>query len=144
MVLGWHYSSYTECLLRLPRTELGIKQRWADLLPQIETMDPRMYIRWILPFLLLYESIKADIGDVHISIQYQIWQCFTNTSSKTVQSGLAQQLLCLKSSLYRCLLFQELHRRHHTEIRMFCGIINTGLHIRPYWWDVTVPPKFNS
>ena len=80
--------------------------------------------------------VQADIGEVSRSLQYQLYRCLNKSSS--LLPGIAQLLPCLKSSVFRCLLFHEPNATHQVVTELCCGVINSGQQINPYKWHITV------
>ena len=62
---------------------------------------------------------------------------------ESLQSGLKDQLHSLEVSLYRCLLFHEPQSTQHTEMRLFCGVINSGQQLNSRLWKITVLYQFS-
>ena len=84
--------------------------------------------------------VQADIGEVSQILQYQLHWCQNKSSS--LFSGIAQLLSCLKSSLFRCLLFHEPNARHQEVTELCCGVINSGHQIKPNTWQITVHNQY--
>ena len=104
-------------------------------------MDTRIHQCLIWTFAVSRMLIHADIGCVHVGLRYQLQQCLCNSPS--FHNCLAQQLWCIKSSLLRCLMFHDPRADPHTEIRPFCGVINTGKQLISYTWNISVPSMFS-
>ena len=95
------------------------------------------YLYWMVVSVVL---VHADIGGVHVGIQLQLQQCLSLHT--TIQENLAEQLLCLKLSMYCCLLFREPLGARHTEIRQYCRVVNIGQQVQPYLWHIQVLSQF--
>ena len=108
---------------------------------QLCKMDKDLHNCLIIQILTFCCMVEADISSVHIGLHYQMQQC--TGSSRSLQSGLVQHLACWKNSSYRCILFHEPRRLPQREIRLFCGVINTGGLFQSHTWIITVPSKFN-
>ena len=109
---------------------------WCDL------SASRMDIR--IPLCLLTMTcivVQAELGDVNKGLQYQLHKCSTKSSS--MFKAIAHQLRCLKSSVFRCLLFHEPTNRQHEETEMLRGVINSGQHIKPHTWHIALPNKYS-
>ena len=103
-------------------------------------MKFRIYHSSLLFFLVLHSIAQADIGNVHVALKYNLQKCLTISNS--VQQNFAHLLQCIKSSLYRCLLFHKpLMKNVNTNINRVCGVINSGQLLRHYEWKITVHPK---
>ena len=104
-------------------------------------MDIRIQLCLIAIIYATRTVVQADIGDVNIDLQYQLRKCISRSSS--VFSAIAQQLWCLKASLFRCLLFHEPTNRQHEETEMLCGVINSGQQIKPHTWHIALTNKYS-
>ena len=104
-------------------------------------MDTKIHHYLIWTIVVSCMLVHADIGGVHVGLHYQLQRCLCNSYS--LHTCLAQQLLCFKSSLLRCLMFREPLADPHTEIRPFCGVINTGKQLISHTWHISVPSMFS-
>ena len=99
------------------------------------------------PLFLLWMScvicahVQANIGDASIGLQYELYQCLSRSSS--MSSAVVQQLSCLKSSAFRCLLFHEPNNRHHEVTQLFCGVINSGQPLKLHTWIIAAPNRYS-
>ena len=103
-------------------------------------MNYKLLHSWLLLFAIISVN-RADIGNVHTVLKYQLQECFDARHS--VQSALSQLLSCIKSSVYRCLLFHEpLGKEYVIQKNGACGVINLGQQLRTGWWSITVQSKY--
>ena len=84
--------------------------------------------------------VQADIGEVSESLQNQLYWCLNKSNS--LRSGIAQLLSCLKSSVFRCLLFHEPNARQQEVTELCCGVINSDQQIQPFKWHITVHNQY--
>ena len=96
---------------------------------------------WILTLFVLIAQVQADIGTVQIAFHYRLQKCLGVVHS--LQHSLYHHFSCLKSPLYRCLLFHEPQRPQYIEMRIFCGVVSTGHQLRPQTWNIAVPSVFS-
>ena len=85
--------------------------------------------------------VQADIGEVSKTLENQLYRCLNKSTS--LLSGTAQLLPCLKSSVFRCLLFHEPNARHQEVTELCCGVVNSGQQIHPFKWHITVHHQYS-
>ena len=93
---------------------------------------------WIVSVMCIF--VQADIGEVSKILHNQLYWCQNKSSS--LFSGIAQLLSCLKSSLFRCLLFHEPNTRHQEVTELCCGVINSGHQMKANTWHITVHNQY--
>ena len=114
----------------------------------MDMMDKRsIYYSCVLLSIMICVVVQADIGDVHDAVKTKLQQCLSSSSSsssKALRHSLLTVLVCVESSVYRCLLFlNPTLETPYTEIRDICGVINTGQLLKPTTWEISVPSKFS-
>ena len=104
-------------------------------------MQIRNPLRLLWMSCVICAHVQANIGDVSIGLQYQLRQCLSK--SRSLNSAIVQELACLKSSAFRCLLFHEPNNRHHEVTELLCGVINSGQPLELYTWLIAVPNRYS-
>ena len=86
--------------------------------------------------------VDAEIGGVYLVLKYQLRHCLCKPSGNYLQSCFTQQQFCLKSSIFRCLMFHEPCANPRNVTRPVCGVINMGNQLMSHTWHITVLSTF--
>ena len=98
------------------------------------------YIIWIF-VVTCCRLVHTDIGNVNIGLQSQLQQC--HTKSNSLLHDIILRLSCLRSSIFRCLLYHYPTKRQFTETEMLCGVINSGQQLMFHTWNVSIPSQYS-
>ena len=87
--------------------------------------------------------VYADIGGVYFGLQHRLHQCICRPYSNIFQNCVKKQFLCLKTSIFRCLMFHNPRASPRYVTRPVCGVINTGNQLMAHTWHIAVPSMFS-
>ena len=105
--------------------------------------NPKMYT-WLRIGLLLSLfciAARGDIGRAHTALENYLKQCVSSLG--TLQRSLRSQLVCLKASIYQCVLFHDVRRLPYSFKTHHCGVLNSGMQLfLPTKWRIKISPDF--
>ena len=87
--------------------------------------------------------VHGDKGRVHLHLKYTLHRCLCKPYGNTFQTCLTEQRLCLKFTVFRCLMFHKQRASPGYVKRPLCGVINTGNQLMAHMWHIAVPSIFS-